>query len=109
MGNRKGICSFLPLSVYDDISGVCGCASYWESTPKRKDRETAGMSCSSDDFFLGAPAMPLSVFSVQDGDMERVLNPLSPPWVVGNEGSAALHVNFQAHGLISTTSRVKNH
>jgi hypothetical protein len=31
--------------------------------------------------------------------MERVLNPLSPPRVAGNEGSAALRVHSQAHGL----------
>jgi hypothetical protein len=99
MGNRKRICSFLPLSDYDDISGVCGCASYWESTPKRKDMRTAGMSCSSHDSFLGAPAMPLSVFSIQDGEIERVINPLSPPRVVGNEDSAALRVYPQAHVL----------
>jgi hypothetical protein len=99
MGNRKRICSFLPLSIYDGISGVCGCASYWESTPKRKDMKTADMSYSSHDSFLGAPTMPLSVFSVQGGDMERVLNPLSPPRVVRNEGSVALRVHPQAHGL----------
>jgi hypothetical protein len=43
--------------------------------------------------------MPLSLFSVQDGEIERVLNSLSPPRVVWNEGSAALRVYPQAHGL----------
>jgi hypothetical protein len=98
MGRHPRFCSFLPLSIYDDISGVCGCASYWEPKNKQKDKTSAGMSCSSHDPFLGALAMLLSVFSVQDGEMERVLNPLSPLWVMGNEGSAALRVHSQAYG-----------
>jgi hypothetical protein len=99
MGHTKRVCSFPPLFVYEYISGVCGCASYWEPTPGRKGMKTAGMSFSSHDSFLRAPAMPLSLFSVQDGEIERVLNSLSPPRVVWNEGSAALRVYPQAHGL----------
>jgi hypothetical protein len=99
MGHRKRICSFPPLFVYDDISGVCGCASYWEPTPGRKGMKTAGMSFSPHNSFLRAPAIPLSLFSVQDGEIERVLNSLSPPRIVWNEGSTALRVYPQAHSL----------